>query len=30
VRSRILGQANISVLAQANISGQIAIRLLAG
>ena len=30
VRARILGQANISVLAQANISGQIAIRLLAG
>lgn len=30
VRAQILGQANVSVLAQANISGQIAIRLLAG
>jgi len=30
VRARILGQANISVLAQANVSGQIALRLLGG
>ncbi len=30
VRARIIGQANISVLAQANVSGQIALRLLGG
>lgn len=30
IRARILGQANISVLAQANVSSQIALRLLAG
>lgn len=30
IRARIVGQANISVLAQANVSGQIALRLLGG
>jgi flagellin len=30
IRARIIGQANISVLAQANVSGQIALRLLGG